>query len=211
MIYFLIIVFLNLLFSINLEWIQGDGTAKYVTKYITKGSDLALVKIQSKNGKIDSGIVDYNEFEEIRLGVYRTASEAMLGIYGHKIFSKSHRVETLFIHQKDCVILNSHLNKNTNFLCIKLPVICHEGFEEQAAKSELARRKKGIERRSKLTAYFELNNIIEDDERLKYTYATVSRAYRWNMGNKEWVARKFPCNKIVRVGSAAPGNTELQV
>jgi hypothetical protein len=85
-------------FSINIEWMQGDATAKYITKYITKGCDLALVKVsEDKDG---AAIVNYDEFEEIRLGVYRTASEAMLGIYGHKIFDKSHSVESLFIHEK---------------------------------------------------------------------------------------------------------------
>lgn len=85
------------LFSINVEWIQGDLTAKYVTKYITKGCDLALVKVTGKKGEADT--VNYDEFEEIRLSVYRTASEAMLGVYGHKIFAKSNPVEVLYIHE----------------------------------------------------------------------------------------------------------------
>lgn len=85
-------------FSINIEWIQGDTTAKYITKYITKGCDLALVKVQ-KAKKDAPAIVNYDEFEEIRLGVYRTASEAALGIWGHKIFTKSHHVQTLYIHE----------------------------------------------------------------------------------------------------------------
>jgi hypothetical protein len=87
----LISVFINYIYSINLEWIQGDATAKYITKYITKGCDLALVKTSADT-------VDYNEFEEIRVGVYRTASEAALGIWGHKIFAKSHAVQSLFVH-----------------------------------------------------------------------------------------------------------------
>jgi hypothetical protein len=48
--------------------------------------------------KTSSDTVDYNEFEEIRVGVYRTASEAALGIWGHKIFAKSHAVQSLFVH-----------------------------------------------------------------------------------------------------------------
>jgi len=73
-----------------------------VTKYITKGCDLALVHVK---GSTDNEIiVNYDEFEEIRLGVFRTSSEAMLGIWGHKIFSKSVPVETLFIHAENGVL-----------------------------------------------------------------------------------------------------------
>ena len=57
---------------------------------------MAFVKVQSQKG---DNVVNYDEFEEIRCGAFRTASEAMLAIYGHKIFSKSHKVESLFIHE----------------------------------------------------------------------------------------------------------------
>lgn len=92
------IILFNINFSINIEWIQGDRTAKYITKYITKGCDLALVKVQKAKDNAPA-IVNYDEFEEIRLGVYRTSSEAALGIWGHKIFTKSHHVQTLYIHE----------------------------------------------------------------------------------------------------------------
>jgi hypothetical protein len=80
------------------EWVQGDGTARYITKYITKGCDLALVQVNRIKDAV-SNIVNYDEFEEMRCGVYRTSSEAALAIFGHKIFSKAHLVETLYIHE----------------------------------------------------------------------------------------------------------------
>jgi hypothetical protein len=64
------------------------------------------VKVQSDKNDA-SPIVNYDEFEEIRLGVYRTSSEAGLGIWGHKIFSKSHHVQTLHIHEPGKVIFNA--------------------------------------------------------------------------------------------------------
>lgn len=78
-----------------------------MTKYITKGCDLALVKVQKE--KESPAIVNYDEFEEIRLGVYRTSSEAALAIWGHKIFDKSHKVETLFIHEPGKVLYKVNL------------------------------------------------------------------------------------------------------
>ena len=94
---FLFIFFDSPVCSINLEWLHGDLAAKYVLKYITKGGDAALVLVKGTNdGEI---IVNYDEFEEIRLAVYRTASEAMLAIYGHKIFTKSFPVEVLYVHR----------------------------------------------------------------------------------------------------------------
>lgn len=95
------------IFSINLEWLHGDLAAKYVLKYITKGGDAALVLVKGTNdGEI---LVNYDEFEEIRLAVYRTASEAMLAIYGHKIFTKSFPVEVLYIHRDNEVSANDYI------------------------------------------------------------------------------------------------------
>jgi hypothetical protein len=59
---------------------------------------LALVKVSKDKcgGEIE---VNYDEFEEIRTGVYRTSSEGALAIYGHRIFTKTHSVETCYIHE----------------------------------------------------------------------------------------------------------------
>lgn len=142
--------------------------------------------------------MNYDEFEEIRLGVYRTACEAMLGIWGHKIFRKSHTVKSMFIHEPG-----------------KVEIIYEDGQEEEVAEREMQRLNKGIERKTMLNQYFKLNRDLESEGKQDvanaYTYATINQAYYWNQAKKEWLPRMKKRNIIVRIGSAAPGNVMLQV
>lgn len=97
------------------------------------------------------------------------------------------------------------------FKNFKIEVVFEDGEEEPTAEREQARIATGKERKSKLTAYFKLNMKLPDAERKKYTYATISQAYWYDKEHSIWLKRKNKCNKLVRIGSAAPGNIELQV
>lgn len=74
---------------------------------------------------------------------------------------------------------------------------------------------KGQERKTMLNQYFKLNRDLELEGKRHiadaFTYETISQAYYWDRQNKEWKQRKNKLNTIVRIGSAAPGNINLQV
>lgn len=51
----------------------------------------------------------------------------------------------------------------------------------------------------------------KDNIRLSHTYATISNDYWWCKTAKRWNKRIRNTQKLVRIGSAAPGNIQLQV
>jgi hypothetical protein len=98
---------------------------------------------------------------------------------------------------------------------LKIAVVFEDGEEELAAEREKWNQQKGKEKKSQLTEYFKLNKELldsgKDEERLKHTYATICNDYWWSKNSKTWTQRKLKMDKLVRIGSAAPGNVQLQV
>jgi hypothetical protein len=92
---------------------------------------------------------------------------------------------------------------------LKVEVVFEEGEEEPTAEREERRLRKGKERTTSLTEFFKL--CLKCPEAREYTYATVAHKYWWSKNNKTWNPRKIKCQKLVRIGSVAPGNLEAQV
>jgi hypothetical protein len=92
---------------------------------------------------------------------------------------------------------------------LKVEVVFEEGEEEPTAEREERRLRKGKERTTSLTEFFKLCRTCP--EAREYTYATVAQKYWWSKNNKVWNLRKRKCQKLVRIGSVAPGNLEAQV
>lgn len=79
------------------------------------------------------------------------------------------------------------------------------------AYMEKKRRNEGIIKQTKLTEYFTLNSTLSVEERMKYTYATICRDYCWDDDEKIWKKRINNKDKLVRIGSVAPGDKDMQV
>lgn len=76
---------------------------------------------------------------------------------------------------------------------------------------EKKRRNEGIVKQTKLTEYFTLNTTLPPEVRNKYTYATICRDYCWDNDEKIWKKRINNKDKLVRIGSVAPGDKDMQV
>ena len=137
-----------------------------------------------------TGVVDFCEFTELRLARHMTAGEVFLKLWGHDIVKMSVQVDTLFVH-----------------LPRESEIIYEDGMEEQAAKIELNRRLRGVERRTKLTEFF---RVCKEDG-FDITYDHVHEKYKWDDRQKTWKKWNMkPRKKLVRVGAASAGNLELQ-
>ena len=78
-------------FSINVELVSGDHCAKYVLKYIMKGSDMCFTHIDK-----DRHTLKYDEFHQMRLARYITSMESFLTLLGEPLVRKSHEVNLLY-------------------------------------------------------------------------------------------------------------------
>jgi hypothetical protein len=72
------------------EWLHGDACVKYILKYVTKGCDMAFVSVGT-DGPVD--VFNYDEFRQIHMARFQTASEALMSIWGHKIVRMTHQVK----------------------------------------------------------------------------------------------------------------------
>lgn len=59
--------------------------------------------------------------------------------------------------------------------------------------------------------YLELNKTLDPEERERYTFATIAKAFRWSGG--KWIRRtdKFPFRGVIRIGHVSPANKKLHV
>lgn len=59
--------------------------------------------------------------------------------------------------------------------------------------------------------YLELNKTLSPEERHRYTFATIGKAFRWTGG--KWIRRtdKFPFRGVIRIGHVSPANKKLHV
>ena len=90
-----LLLYFSILFSINVEWIQGDACIKYVMKYVMKGCDLAFVQVGRERNNACVVQITYDEFKQIRMARYQTPMEAIMSIWGNKIVRKSHQVNII--------------------------------------------------------------------------------------------------------------------
>ena len=194
------------MFSINVEWLGNDLCIKYIMKYITKGVTMAFVDIQREN----EDATDYDEFHQLQSVRFKTADEAYLSIWGHKIAKMSHTVNNLFI-AIDFLLRLFHYKVDVQHVHEedKSRVVFEEGTEEDLAEKLMEAEGP---RKTQLTEYFELNKNMPNKKNPKdYTYDTIHEAFWWDKPNKKWIARDRDLNKLVRISSVAPGNRELQV
>ena len=176
--------FLSLRFNchINIEICVSPTAAKYLYKYLTKGSDRAMVSAEvDRQGEEQAPKDEIREYEDLRsVG----SSEATWHLMSYPIASKHPAVYALRIHLKD-----------------EQQVVFDEGCEEAALERQ---------RETELTAFFNLNKTTREKSREQFdakkmpTYVEMPKHYTYNKGEKTWKARVNDTHTIGRVHSVNP-------
>lgn len=113
------------------------------------------------------------------------------------------------------VFNNWYLNSKVDVLYVHEPgqvrIVYPEGDEDYVAENQAKKEAEGYEKETQLTAFFTLMKKLKPDERIKYRYDTVTKDFHYDKEAKEWKRRIRQVNRLLRVGSAAPGNRESQV
>uniref|UniRef100_A0A915CXY9 ATP-dependent DNA helicase n=1 Tax=Ditylenchus dipsaci TaxID=166011 RepID=A0A915CXY9_9BILA len=184
---------------INVEDCWGQKCVNYVLKYITKGHDLAYVKVTPSDTAPDE--YDYDE-TRVRLVRYMTASEAFMKLWSYPIVQLSHTVEKLFVHDIDGPGL-----------------LYEEGYED-----ELLENPKDVAHdKSKLLGFFKLNqDILANPHKhpaeyhgtgLLYTevnkfYAYDKQSGRWRL-RKTGLSDKAKARRLSRLCSVSSADAQL--
>lgn len=135
---------------INVEVCSSVQSVKYIFKYIYKGHDAAVVRL---NEATQNGTYEWDEINTFLDTRYLSAPEAIWRLRKYDMSKRSHAVERLPVH-----------------LPSQQTVVFEEGAEEQQLR---AAEKRG----TKLTKWFKLNT--EDPEARKFLYSEIPYHYVW--------------------------------
>ena len=149
---------------INVERCTSPKAAKYLYKYVTKGSDRAMVAtvIDNQAGQPRDEISDYEDLRSVG------SSEATWHLMAFPITDRYPPVQALRVHTED-----------------QHQVVFDEGTEVEALEKQ---------RETELTAFFSLNEkLLENDDldfQSKLTYVDLPKKFRYDKARKEWIRRK---------------------
>ena len=166
--------FLTLRFNchINVERCTSPKATKYLYKYVTKGSDRAMVAtaISDRGGEPRDEISEYEDLRSVG------SSEATWHLMAFPIADRYPPVQALRVHLED-----------------QQQVVFDEGTEEEALERQ---------RETELTAFFQLNSQLKNlgelmDEGNLPAYVDLPKMYRYDKKNKEWIRRKKHSEDLV--------------
>ena len=174
--------FLSLRFNchINVERCTSPKAAKYLYKYVTKGSDRAMVAavVEDQSGLQRDEITDYEDLRSVG------SSEATWHLMAFPITDRYPPVQALRVHTED-----------------QQQIVFDEGTEEEALEKQ---------RETELTAFFKLNEKLKENEDLNMQsmpmYVDLPKMFRYDKAKKEWIRRKTQSEDTVigRVHSVNP-------
>ena len=174
--------FLSLRYNchINVELCTSPKAAKYLYKYITKGSDRAMVATEV-GGRDDQNRDEITQYEDLRsVG----SSEAAWHLMAFPISKSYPPVYALRVHLED-----------------EQQVVFDEGAEKEALERQ---------RETELTAFFKLNQELQGDEEWEVqsmpTYVDMPKLFRYDKSLKKWIRRHARSEDITigRVHSINP-------
>ena len=174
--------FLSLRFNchINVECCVSPRASKYLYKYVTKGSDRAMVatEVEGRSGQPRDEITEYEDLRSVG------SSEATWHLMAFPITEQYPPVQALRVHTQD-----------------QQQVVFDEGAEEEALEHQ---------RETELTAFFRLNEELTRDQELNIQslpmYVDLPKKFRYDKGKKQWIRRQVRSEDIVigRVHSINP-------
>ena len=148
---------------INVEFCTSPKAAKYLYKYVTKGSDRAMVAT-TLLGENEQPRDEITEYEDLRcVG----SSEATWHLMAFPITDRYPPVHALRVHTED-----------------QQQVVFDEGTEEEALEKQ---------RETELTAFFKLNEKLGNEgseSHLMPTYINLPKKFRYDKMKKEWISRQ---------------------
>ena len=147
----------------NVEFVATVLAVKYLYKYISKGPDRAIVKVDGAGGKDAGNTETVDEVQQFLDCRYLSAAESIWKLYGFSIHGKSHTVMKLSCH-----------------LPSEQTVFMEEGGELQALMAG--------EPETTLTAFFKTNS--EDEDAKTILYPDFPDYYIWDNSEKTWKRRK---------------------
>ena len=148
---------------INVEFCTSPKAAKYLYKYVTKGSDRAMVAtiIEGENEQTRDEISEYEDLRSVG------SSEATWHLMTFPITDRYPPVHALRVHTED-----------------QQQVVFDEGTEEESLEKQ---------RETELTAFFKLNCKLGEEgleSHLMPTYIDLPKKFRYDKAKKEWISRK---------------------
>ncbi|XP_055932759.1 uncharacterized protein LOC129962790 [Argiope bruennichi] len=178
---------------INVEFCSSVKSIKYICKYVHKGSDMAVFRVENTN--VNAPPVNKNdEITLYQIGRYISSNEAAWRIFGFPIHERDPAVVQLAIHLE---------NGQRVF------------FTNETAIDRAINPPK-----TTLTAFFELCNRADDFGAFARTllYSQVQRYFTWTQ-TKTWMSRKqgspvaaclnlFKSNALGRLFTVNPRHTE---
>lgn len=170
---------------INVEWCNRSSAIKYLFKYITKGVDMATMKIEKKNTadtntEGDDSKEEINEIKNYLECRYLSACEAVWRIFSFDIHEREPAVTRLPLHLPDQQRIVYPEKSNLQ------NIISRDGIEK-----------------TMLTEYFEMNKRCPEARKL--TYAQFPSKFVWYSDEKMWKPRQqgFNIGRIVNIHPTA--------
>ena len=149
---------------VNFEFCTSPKAAKYLYKYVTKGSDRAMVVtvVEGQSGQQRDEISEYENLRSVG------SSEATWHLMAFPITERYPLVQALRVHMED-----------------QQQVVFDEGTEEIALEKQ---------RETELTAFFQLNLKLRDQNVMEVQsmpkYVDMPKKFRYDKAQKKWVTRQ---------------------
>uniref|UniRef100_A0A6P7G5R2 ATP-dependent DNA helicase n=1 Tax=Diabrotica virgifera virgifera TaxID=50390 RepID=A0A6P7G5R2_DIAVI len=177
---------------LNVELVNTTRACKYIFKYISKGSDSAILKVvhSTRNTTETANTIEaentnkkYDEITEHIESRYLSSCEAAWRIFELPLIDKMQKIEKLPIHLEG-----------------ERSVVFREGDEQVAIENAEGKF-------SKLEAYFILNR--EDEHANNIKYPDIPMYYSWNASAHKWVRRFYDKGIIIsRMYTVSPKEVE---
>ncbi|GMF41744.1 unnamed protein product [Phytophthora fragariaefolia] len=152
---------------INVEVSTTLTAVKYLYKYVYKGSDKAVITIETVRGESRQARMEPNEIIRYLNARYISPVEACMRLLGYAIQGKTHSIVQLTIHLENAQVVTFRSSDNPDRVLTR-------------------------GRHTMLTRCFELcaSEAPEDQIAKTMAYQDIPKEFRWDAKTKRWVRRK---------------------
>ncbi|KAE9002551.1 hypothetical protein PR001_g18217 [Phytophthora rubi] len=152
---------------INVEVCTALTAVKYLYKYVYKGSDKAVITIETVNGESHRGTIEPNEILRYLNARYISPVEACMRLLDFSVQGKTHSIVQLTIHLENEQLVTFRSSDNPDQVLTR-------------------------GRHTMLTRFFELcaSEAPENQEAKAMVYQDIPKKFRWDAKPKKRVRRK---------------------